>query len=218
MRIYNADGSRAEMCGNAARCVADYLYRHRRIVRDIRIHTLAGPIAVQGDGNGRWSVDMGCPIFEAERIPTLLPGPVMGQLLRVGDTECRVTALSMGNPHCVLFVEHLDAAPVAQLGPALCEHTVFPRRTNVEWVEVIDRSRIRMRVWERGAGITPACGTGACAAAVAAAWHGYTDRHLWVQLDGGELEIIWNQNDRVTMTGPATEVFSGQFACTRQEE
>ncbi|MBF0158157.1 MAG: diaminopimelate epimerase [Magnetococcales bacterium] len=213
LRIYNADGSQAEMCGNAVRCVASYLRRHRGLQdATIRLQTLAGLIAIESAGTERWAVDMGPPRFEGREIPTIWSGRVYDQPLWLDGREYRITALSMGNPHCVLLTDQETEIVLEQVGPRLSEHEAFPQRINVELVQVIDRHNIRVRVWERGAGLTPACGTGACAATVAAVWHGLTERQVSVHLDGGTLEILWRDDDRVIMTGPATEVFMGQMA------
>ncbi len=201
MRIFNPDGSRAEMCGNAARCVAHYL-KNRRGLNDrvFTLETLAGPIRTWFAGAGDISVDMGVPELTHD-----------GQSLKVGDSVLPFTGVSMGNPHCVIFTDAAETLPLATLGPAVEHHALFPDRTNVELVRVVDRQTLRMRVWERGAGITPACGTGACAAAVAAIHGSLTQRRVTLILDGGRLEIEWRQNQRVIMTGPATEVFDGVF-------
>ncbi|MBF0124955.1 MAG: diaminopimelate epimerase [Magnetococcales bacterium] len=211
MRIYNADGSQAEMCGNAARCAASYLRRHRHIPADIlSLETLAGLIRIQATADGLWRVDMGMPRLEGRDIPTIWSGPVYNQPLQLDGQTYRITAVSMGNPHCVVFDPLPDAVSLEQIGPRLSEHPAFPQRTNIELVQVINRHNIRVRVWERGSGLTPACGTGACAAVVAAAWHQLTNRQVTVHLDGGTLEITWcDEDNRVLMTGPATEVFVG---------
>ncbi|MBF0624766.1 MAG: diaminopimelate epimerase [Magnetococcales bacterium] len=210
MRIFNADGSRAEMCGNAARCVGLYLEGRLAGAPVLTLETLAGPVTVRRVGEGRYGVDMGPPELAGEAIPTLWSGLVRDRELAVGGERYAVTALSMGNPHCVLFAADAEGFPLERVGPEVEHHPVFPHRTNVEIVQVLDRRNLRMRVWERGVGITPACGTGACAAGVAAMLHGRADRQVTVHLDGGPLEIHWREEDgRVIMTGPATEVFRG---------
>lgn len=213
MEIYNPDGSQAEMCGNAARCVAIHLHQARGIAGGhLAVETLAGVIRPRLLADGRVAVDMGEPRLEGREIPTVWSGPVMGQPLRAGDDEFAITAVSMGNPHCVIFHPRVEEVALATSGPVISEHPAFPRRTNVEFVQVVNRHRLRMRVWERGAGITPACGTGACASVVAAVVNGLCEKRVVVQLDGGELDIDWQDNNRVVMTGPASRVFTGIFS------
>jgi diaminopimelate epimerase len=217
MRMYNQDGSEAEMCGNGIRCVAKYVYDHG-IVRKptLRIETGRGILSLDLELNGglvrRVRVDMGEPILEAARIPTTLPGsPPADQNLEVDAQRYAVTCVSMGNPHCVQFVDDVDRAPVTTLGPRIETHPRFPQRTNVEFVQVLSRGELRMRVWERGSGETWACGTGACAVAVASAVTNRTDRRVLAHLRGGDLELDWASNGHVFMTGPAVEVFSGEW-------
>ncbi|MBF0447511.1 MAG: diaminopimelate epimerase [Magnetococcales bacterium] len=203
MRIFNADGSRAEMCGNAARCVAHYLRNNMGLPKEtLTLQTLAGLIQIQPRDNGLESVQMGRP-------ETGQPGEFITTAL---GRRYQFTEVSMGNPHCVIFLPELAGFPVEEEGPALETHPRFPHRTNVEFVQVLDSKTIRMRVWERGAGVTPACGTGACAAAVAAILNGHTtQRQVRVCLDGGDLDIVWRPDDQVIMTGPATESFHGEI-------
>ncbi len=217
MRIFNADGSEAEMCGNGIRCVAKYVYDHG-IVRKptLSIETGAGVLWVELEVAGgrvrRVRVDMGEPILQAERIPTTLPGnPVVGVPLHVSGQSLRVTCLSMGNPHCVVFVDRLSDDWVRQLGPQIEIDSHFPRRVNVEFVEVLSPAEVRMRVWERGSGETLACGTGACAACVAGVLAGRTARRIVAHLPGGDLELDWAPDNHVYLTGPAVEVFQGQW-------
>ncbi|MBF0380531.1 MAG: diaminopimelate epimerase [Magnetococcales bacterium] len=202
MRIYNGDGSQAEMCGNAARCVAKYLRQTLNLPTEtLTIQTLAGLIKIQPKGGGLEAVDMGKPIY----------GKAGEPIKTKTGTEYKFTQVSMGNPHCVIFLPTLDGFPLAQEGSLLESHKRFPHRTNVEFVQVIDPKKIHMRVWERGAGITLACGTGACAAAVAAVLNGHTQREVVVKLDGGDLDILWRSDDHVIMTGPATISFHGEI-------
>ncbi|MBF0612155.1 MAG: diaminopimelate epimerase [Magnetococcales bacterium] len=210
MEIYNPDASQAEMCGNAARCVALYL-QEKRGFTSLAVETLAGIIRPHILPDGRVAVDMGEPRLEGREIPTVWSGPVVGHTLQAGEEEFSITAVSMGNPHCVIFHPQVEQVALAACGPLLSEHPAFPRRTNVEFVQVVNPQRLRMRVWERGAGITPACGTGACASAVAAVVNGLCQRQVVVQLDGGELEIHWREDNRVIMIGPASWVFAGTF-------
>lgn len=218
MRIFNADGSEAEMCGNGVRCVAKYLYERGRARKNpLRVETGRGVLTLELEVEAgrvrRVKVDMGEPILEAEKIPTTLPGnPVVEVPLHVGDgVSVRVTCVSMGNPHCVIFTEELSDDQVCRLGPLIEHHPVFPQRVNVEFVQVVSPTRVRARVWERGSGETLACGTGACAICVAGALTGRTKRTIQVELPGGELEIEWSANGHVFMTGPATTVFKGEW-------
>jgi len=210
--IYNSDGSRAEMCGNGIRCLARYL-REKKITeaQEIRFETLAGMVTTWHRGD-EVEVDMGEPELEGRRIPADADGPVLERPLPVGEGAVKVTCVSMGNPHAVVFVDDAETYPVAEMGLELERHPFFPNRANVEFVHVVDPARIRMRVWERGVGITMACGTGACAAAVASRWTGRTGPEVTVVLDGGELRVRWDrQTSRVYLTGPAAKVFEGRF-------
>ena len=216
MVIYNADGSRAEMCGNGIRGLAKFVH-DRRLVRasPLRVETDTGVKTVHAEvANGRVArvtVDMGAPVWEGRAIPVVADGEVVEQPLEVGARTYRVTCLSMGNPHCVVFVDDVDTLSLAELGPRFEHHPFFPRRVNTEFVRVEGRERLVMRVWERGAGETMACGTGACAVAVAAARTGRADRRAVVALPGGELEIDWRDDDRVLMTGDAVDVYEGRI-------
>lgn len=217
MRMFNADGSEAEMCGNGIRCVAKYVYDHG-IARKptLRIETGRGILTLDVEVGGgtvqRVRVDMGEPILEAARIPTTLAGsPPANAALVVDGVNYSVTCVSMGNPHCVQFVDDLDRAPVTTVGPRIETDSHFPQKTNVEFVQVLSRGELRMRVWERGSGETWACGTGACAVAVASALTGRTDRRVLAHLRGGDLELDWAADGHVYMTGPAVEVFSGEW-------
>lgn len=218
MRIFNSDGSEPEMCGNAIRCVAKYLYERRLTEKTIiNVETPAGmiiPEVLTGAGGEVTGVrvDMGEPRLERAQIPMRgAPGRVILEPLDVGSTVLAVTAVSMGNPHCVVFVPDLEQVDFETLGPALEKHPAFPARTNVEFVSVSDPGRVRVKVWERGAGPTLACGTGACAVTVAGVLAGYTERRVSVGLPGGTLDIEWAQDGHVYMTGPAEEVFEGEY-------
>jgi diaminopimelate epimerase len=217
MRIFNSDGSEPEMCGNGIRClgrfIADLEGRGDQLVT-YRIHTLAGVIIPEVLADGQVRVDMGEPRLGAAEIPTTLGekgGHVVNQSLTVAGQDYVVTCVSMGNPHCMTYVADVAAVPLSQIGPQFEHHPVFPQRTNTEFVEVIRADYVKMRVWERGAGITLACGTGACATVVAGVLTGQNDRLCTVELPGGCLQIEWSKaNNHVYMTGPATRVFQGK--------
>lgn len=217
MQIINSDGSEAEMCGNAIRCVAKYAYVRGMVTsRTMHVRTAAGimvPELVMENGMVRAvRVDMGEPRLEREQIPMRgAPGRVVNEPLRAGADTFYVTAVSMGNPHCVLFVPDAAAVPLEDLGPLLEHHPSFPRKTNVEFVQVLGAGEVRMRVWERGAGPTMACGTGACAVAAASCLNGHTGKKVRVHLEAGALDIEWAENGHIYMTGPAEEVFSGEY-------
>ncbi len=219
MRMFNADGSEAQMCGNGIRCVAKYVYDHGLCRQEqIRVETGAGVLTLQvqvgEDGKvARVRVDMGPPRLQAQQIPTTLPGdPVVHAPLKVEDRTFEVTCVSMGNPHCVIFVPQITDELVHHWGPKIEHHEAFPQRVNVEFVEVLSPDRVRVRVWERGTGETLACGTGACAVCVAGVLTQRTHRDLVALLPGGELLLSWNaQDDHVYMTGPAVEVFEGTW-------
>ena len=219
MDIYNADGSRAKMYGNAIRCVAKYVYdRGMTDKTEIAIETLSGVKTIRVfTENGRVTaarVNMGAPILAAREIPTTFDGEsVVSQKLTVKETDYAVTCVSMGNPHCVLFVDDVEALDLERLGPKFERHERFPDRINTEFVRTVSPTEFDMRVWERGSGETLACGTGACAAAVASMLNGRAerDRDIRVNLRGGQLVIRWHRNGDVYMTGPAEEVFSGEI-------
>ncbi len=213
MRIRNADGDEVETCGNAARCVARLLMDENGRT-SVRLMTLAGPLACNDAGGGFVTVDMGTPNFLWDHVPLARPADTNQFALNVDGTNYTVAAVSMGNPHCVLFVDDADAAPVATLGPRIETHPMFPKRTNVEFVSVRDREHLRMRVWERGAGITQACGSGTCAVAAAAHRRGLTGEKVEVELDGGVLAIEL-RNGRVLMTGPTALSFRGEIELSR---
>jgi diaminopimelate epimerase len=213
MRIFNADGSEAEMCGNGIRCLAKFCFeRGVAEKRELTVETLAGVkrvwLDVEDGTVGSVTVDMGSPVFERKRIPMSGEGKCMDEELTVGEERFRVTCLSVGNPHCVIFVEDVEAFPVGKVGPAVEVHPVFPNRTNVEFVQVIGDDELKIRVWERGVGETLACGTGACAAVVAANVLGKAKSPCTVHLPGGDLEISY-ENDRILMSGPAEKAFEG---------
>jgi diaminopimelate epimerase len=218
MRMFNADGSEGEMCGNGIRCVAKYLYDHGLARKDqVSIETGRGVLAldleVKEGRVARVRVAMGEPIFDPDQIPTLLPGkPPTEAPIRVADRELAVTVVSMGNPHAVTYVTDVGAFPLESLGPLIERHAVFPRRVNVHVVEVIGPGEVRMRTWERGSGITLACGTGACAVCVAGVLTDRTERTILARLPGGDLKLEWpDHRAPVFMTGPAIEVFSGEW-------
>jgi diaminopimelate epimerase len=217
MDIYNPDGSRAEMCANGIRAFYKWLRdRGHTQADEIAVETLGGVVRPRWAGADRVVVQMGRPIFAAEKIPTRLghgDGPLIDVPLDVDGDRVLVTSLSMGNPHAVLFVQDVEAAPVTTLGPRIENHPAFPNRVNVEFVQVLGRDRVRQRTWERGTGETLACGSGACAVGVACMLRGVTAREITVELRGGELQIAWPTDDAgVLMTGPATEVFAGRIA------
>jgi diaminopimelate epimerase len=216
MEMYNADGSRGEMCGNGIRCVAKYAYEHG-ISQDnpMRIETDAGTRTVELELTaGRVTavtVDMGAPILDGPRIPVDATGSIVDHPLGINGSRHLVTCVSMGNPHCVVFAAGIDALALEDIGPSFERHPFFPKRVNTEFVEVLAPERVRMRVWERGSGETLSCGTGACAVVVAGALTGRTGRRAQVQLRGGVLEIAWGDDDHVRMRGDAVEVFEGRI-------
>ncbi|HEX3809138.1 MAG TPA: diaminopimelate epimerase [Rhizomicrobium sp.] len=210
MRIFNADGGEVEHCGNAARCVARLLIEERDTL-DVRLEVVGGTLLCSDAGDAVVSVDMGTPKFGWREIPLSQDMDTKAFALEVDGAVFEASAVSVGNPHCVLFVEDVQKVPVAAVGPKIEHHPLFPQRTNVEFVQVMDCTHLRMRVWERGAGITRACGTGACAAAVAAHRRGLADRKVEVLLDGGPLTIEWRSDDHILMTGAATLSYKGDI-------
>jgi diaminopimelate epimerase len=216
MVIYNADGTRAEMCGNGIRGLAKFVHDRSLVRADpLRVATDAGvkTIRVALNGNdrvARVTVDMGAPVWDGARIPVAADGDVIERPLDVDGRRWTVTCVSMGNPHCVVFTDDVAGLPLADVGPRFARHPFFPRGVNTEFVRVAGPERLEMRVWERGAAETMSCGTGACAAAVAAARTGRTGRRVVVALPGGELEIDWRADDHVMMTGDAVDVFEGR--------
>lgn len=217
MRMFNSDGSESEMCGNAIRCVAKYVYEHDHARKDtLRIETGAGVLTlelmIEGDSVDRVKVDMGEPILAPENIPTTWTGgEIIDQPLYMDGREFRVTCVSMGNPHCVTYVDELTDELVLGFGPKIEHDPHFPNRVNAEFVEVLAPGEIRMRVWERGTGETLACGTGASAVCVAGVLSGRTEREITAHLRGGDLLLQWAENNHLYMTGPAVEVFSGEW-------
>jgi diaminopimelate epimerase len=218
MRIFNADGSEAQMCGNGIRCLAKYVYDHHLTRKTtLKVETLAGILELQlfprGGVIDKVRVMMGEPRLQRHQIPMQgPPGQVLNEPIQVDGKTFEVTAVSMGNPHCVVFVDDPETFEVAYWGPRFEHHPAFPEGVNTEFVRVVDDQTFRMRVWERGSGETLACGTGASAAAVACHLTGKTGRRVTAQLRGGLLELEWSETDnQVYMTGPAVEVFSGQW-------
>ena len=218
MRIFNSDGSEADMCGNATRCIARYLYENKLTAKTvITLDTLAGiitPELIFKNGTlATVKVDMGLPRLKRNEIPIIgnAEEQVINMPLAIDGETYHITCVSMGNPHCLIFVNDVTTVDLARIGPKIETHTLFPKKTNVEFLQIIDRETIRMRVWERGAGITKACGTGASAALVAAVLNGYTDRQVTVKLDGGDLFLEWAENNHIYKSGPAVEVFQGNY-------
>jgi diaminopimelate epimerase len=218
MRIFNSDGSEPEMCGNGIRCLAAFLAELEGLSRTkdrYEIHTLAGMITPELRFDGQIKVDMGLPRLLAGEIPTTLAPEetkIVNQPLAVAGETWLVTCVSMGNPHCITFVEDVAAIALENIGPLFENHPVFPQKTNIEFIQVVQGDYLKMRVWERGAGITLACGTGACAALVAGVLNGLSDRAATIELPGGALDITWSEIDqRIYMTGPAERVFTGEF-------
>lgn len=212
MTLYNQDGSNAEMCGNGIRCLAQYLYSHRITRRkNLDIETGAGIIKTKISGD-MVEVDMGEPELDGPKIPVNRKGQVINSLLQTDAGKFKINAVSMGNPHAVIFVKNVKMVPIEQFGPAIENHPVFPRKTNVGFAQVVTRRKISLRVWERGAGATLACGTGACAAVVAGTLNGLTERMVTVSLPGGVLKIRWDAaTNRIFIIGPAVEVFTGSI-------
>ena len=218
MRIFNSDGSEAEMCGNATRCIARYLYEQKLTTKTkISIETKAGLIrpelVFKNEQLETVKVDMGEPILTAEDIPVAGSGKdrVVHKKLSILDKSYQITCVSMGNPHCVIFVEDIDAVELEKIGPIIETHSMFPKKINVEFVEVKSKEHLRMRVWERGAGITLACGTGSCATIVAAVLNEKTGRSAKIELDGGDLFVEWSEDNHVYLSGPAEEVFRAEY-------
>ncbi|TGK85699.1 diaminopimelate epimerase [Leptospira bourretii] len=218
MDMYNSDGSSSEMCGNGVRCVGKFVFDHG-LTKNQKptIETGKGVLTLdlKTGNNGKVemvTVDMGEPILKPSLVPIVWTGdePVINQVLEVQGKQYHFTAVSMGNPHCVIYVDDADAFPVREIGPLIENHPLFPRRVNVEFVSVRGKDHLYQRTWERGAGETLACGTGACAVTVASILNGKTGRSVKIDLRGGTLNIEWKENGSVMMTGPAKEVFSGE--------
>lgn len=220
MRMFNSDGSEAQMCGNGIRCVAKLAYELGLICEEITtIETLSGiktlKLNIVKGKVKTVEVDMGAPILDATKIPVSSSAKIedkkVNAEVKVKNKKIELTCVSMGNPHAVTFVNDIKNFKVAEYGPILENADIFPEKANIEFVEVVDKNNIKMRVWERGSGETLACGTGACSSVVASSLNGYTDRKVNVQLLGGNLEIEWKPNDHVHMTGPAVTVFKGEW-------
>lgn len=216
MQMFNSDGSEAEMCGNASRCVGKYVFDKGLTAKtEITLETKAGVKYISlldGDEiSRRVTVDMGEPVLNPDLIPVIAEGePVLNLPLIIDDVKWEVSCVSMGNPHAVVFTTNISELDLPAIGPKFEKNLIFPRKTNTEFIEVVDRNTLNMRVWERGAGETLACGTGACASAVAAVLNGYCGRKIKIHLLGGDLEIEWNpDNNHVYMTGEAVTVFDG---------
>lgn len=219
MRIYNTDGSEAEMCGNGIRCFARWVYELGLVPgEEFTVETGAGILVPKIiKENGRITgvrVDMGQPVLDAEKIPTkgFGTGRVVNKTIEVLGETYHVTCVSMGNPHCVVLWDDLSTLDIEKLGPAFENHPAFPNRVNTEFVSVRDKNHVRMRVWERGAAVTMACGTGACATLTACVLNDRTERQAEIELDGGKLFIEWSEKDNhIYMTGPAEEVYKGTY-------
>jgi diaminopimelate epimerase len=218
-RIYNSDGSQAQMCGNGMRCFAKYLYENKILLqKKMRVDTKAGTVIpeVISDDKGlvrSVRVDMGEPVLLCRDIPFKSGNEkAIEECLTVGDTEYCITTVSMGNPHAVIFVDDVKKVDIKRIGPSIESHERFPEKTNVEFIEVLNKRELTMKVWERGSGITLACGTGACAALVAANLTGRASDKAIIHLDGGDLDIHWDkETNHIFKTGPATLVFEGSI-------
>jgi len=217
MRIFNSDGSEAEMCGNAIRCLGKYIFEQGLCEKtNLEIETKSGiktvKLALVGRQVKQVEVDMGVPVLSPEQVPVLIKGEqAVDETVSLMGTSFKFTAVSMGNPHCVIFVSSLEQVDIDTLGPALENHPLFPNKTNVEFVEVISPGECDVVVWERGAGRTLACGTGACAVLVAGVLTGRLSRQAKVNLPGGDLQVHWAESGQVKMSGPAVEVFRGHL-------
>ncbi|HPP47443.1 MAG TPA: diaminopimelate epimerase [Accumulibacter sp.] len=212
-RIFNADGGEVEQCGNGARCFVRFVHEQGLTAkREIRVETMGGVIGPRLEDDGTVTVDMGVPVFASAQIPFVAASEDLVQTLRIADEDIAITAVGMGNPHAVQLVADVDLAPVERQGPLIEAHPRFPQRVNAGFMQVLDRHTIRLRVFERGAGETLACGTGACAAAVAGIARGLLDSPVRVATRGGDLAIAWNgHGSPVLMTGPAVTVFKGEI-------
>lgn len=217
MRIFNADGSEVEMCGNGIRCFARYIWDRGLSDKAILdIETLAGIIRPEKKGE-MVRVDMGEPILDGRKIPVNIDGKVIDYPVNIEDKTFHITCVSMGNPHAVIIVDNVADFPVTYYGPLLEKHELFPKKTNVEFVEILNPAEIKMRVWERGSGETMACGTGASAAVIASNLKGLTGKNVAVHLMGGDLFIDLAKDNHVYMTGPAKEVFTGEIKTDKKE-
>lgn len=223
MEMYNSDGTLGAMCGNGIRCVAKYVYDHKMTDKtSISVSTKSGikylDLTVENGKVSMVKVDMGAPVLDAEKIPVISEKKqIKEEPITVNGTRYQMTCVSMGNPHCVVPVEDVEGLDIEKTGPGFEHHSCFPDRVNTEFIRVLDRSTVQMRVWERGAGETWACGTGACAVAVACIWNGETEDTVLVKLRGGDLKIHWDrEKNTVFMTGPATTVFEGELEPTTE--
>lgn len=218
MEMYNADGSRSEMCGNGMRCVGKYVYDYGLTDKTEFSVVSAGKVkyltlTIEDGKAVQVRVDMGEPILNPQEIPVRAGNePVINEPIAVLDKEYKMTCVSMGNPHAVIYVDNTDSFPVNEIGPYFENHEKFPNRTNTEFVQIVDRNHIKMRVYERGTGETLACGTGCCASVVACVLNNLTDDNVYVQVLGGVVQVQWNRiENRIYMTGPATTVFDGEI-------
>jgi diaminopimelate epimerase len=218
MRIFNSDGSEAEMCGNVTRCIARYVFEYgltnkKKITLETKAGLIKPELIFMDDVLSTIRVDMGEPRLKRGELPMVgnEDEQVVDEVLEIDGTEHRITGVSMGNPHCILFVDDITGINLSDIGAKIETNAAFPKKTNVEFVQVLNKQNLRMRVWERGAGVTMACGTGACATLVAAVLNGKTDRQATVELDGGQLLIEWGPDNHIYMSGPAVEVFRGTY-------
>lgn len=218
MDIYNADGSRAKMCGNAIRCVAKYIYDNKKKKQVIKIDTLSGIKLVEVyTENGvvvGGKVNMGKPIFNGRQIPTRYGDSIVkNKIINIENNDYEITCVSMGNPHCVVFCKDIHKLNLEKIGPLFENHEMFPERINTEFIEIIDEKTLKMRVWERGSGETLACGTGACAVAVASVVNGFCEKNndIKIHTKGGDLIVKWHKNDNVYLSGNAVKVFDGEI-------
>ncbi len=212
-RVFNADGSEVEQCGNGARCIAALMYARRpELGREFKMQSAGGTVDARVHADGLVSVNMGVPNFEPRSLPMEAPAEAAVYSLRIGDEEVEFGAVSMGNPHAVLLVQDVKAAPLERLGPAIERHPCFPQRTNVGFMEIIDRTHVRLRVFERGVGETRACGTGACGAVAVGRRRGALDAQVRVELPGGTATVSWGApGEPLWLTGPAQTVFRGSI-------
>ena len=222
MRIFNYDGSEAQMCGNGIRCFAKYAYENKLVLKNkFTVETLAGIITpelifqdLKNKKVLRIKVDMGIPKLRRREIPMIGEDTptVVGERLKINSEQTfKITCVSMGNPHCITFVDDVQSIPVDKIGPKIENHSLFPEKTNAEFIQVLNRKEINFRVWERGVGETLACGTGACAALVASVLNKKTDREATIHLPGGDLDIHWANDEHIYMSGPAELVFKGEM-------
>lgn len=214
MDIYNADGSRAKMCGNAIRCVAKYMYDTKGRFDIIKIDTLSGIKIVEALTDSLFRVNMGKPVLSGHQIPTRYGDSIVkNKILSIDNNNYEITCVSMGNPHCVVFHNCIDKLNLEKIGPLFENHEMFPQRINTEFAELVDKSNIKMRVWERGSGETLSCGTGACAVAVASVLNGFYSQNedIVIQTKGGNLTVNWQENNNVYLSGEAVTVFRGEI-------